>query len=366
MKKAVIVLPTYNERENIRDLIPEIFKVVERANDWDIHVLVVDDSSPDNTAAEVGMLKKRFRKLHLIQGKKEGLGKAYSRGFSYVLENLRADVLFEMDADWSHDPNVIPVMLEKIDEGADIVIGTRYIKGGGIPKDWGLHRKIFSFCGNLIVRLGFMHLSIHDWTNGYRVIKTPFLKTIMGHLRKYNGYVFQIALLDKVVKRHLTVAEVPVKFKERASGKSKINPLKYIYDILMYIFINSSFVKFAFVGFVGFVINVACLEVFYRFGFTPAVAAAFGAEISIISNFLLNNFWSFSHKKIENKWQYIPKFMHFNFVSAGSIIIQFVVVGVGTYLFGDSTRFLFLVLSVILFIMPYSYFMYNRFIWKHK
>jgi dolichol-phosphate mannosyltransferase len=203
-------------------------------------------------------------------------------------------------------------------------------------------------------------------TNGYRAIRTSFLPAIMNHLKNYNGYVFQIALLDKAVKHHVKIAEVPIQFKERASGKSKISAFRYIYDILTYIFFHSSFVKFGIVGFIGFAINLAGLEIFYRFGFTPAIAAAIGAEISIVSNFLFNNFWSFSHKKIPHKTHYLPKFVHFNALSLGSIVIQFIVVGLGTSIFGNHTRILFLLISVVFFIMPYSYFMYNRFIWKGK
>lgn len=364
MNKAIIVLPTYNERENLKTLIPAIFDISKNIKNWDVNILVVDDNSPDNTIEELERLQREYKKLFFVTGKKEGLGKAYVRGFEFVIEHMHADVVFEMDADWSHEPQRIPIFLEKIDSGADVVIGARYIKGGGIPKNWELHRKIFSYCGNLVVRLGFMHLRIHDWTNGYRAIKVSFLEKIIDHLRNYNGYVFQIALLDKAVKSHLQIAEVPIQFKERKAGKSKISPLKYIYDILMYIFFHSSFVKFAIVGFVGFTINITGLEFFYRLGVSPAFAAAAGAEVSIISNFLLNNFWSFSHKKIAHKGHHLHKFIHFNSISLGSIIIQFLVVGIGTFIFGDQTRIIFLVMSVVFLIMPYSYFMYNRFIWR--
>lgn len=366
MKTGVIVLPTYNERDNLKTIIPEIFQKTSNISNWNIGILVVDDSSPDGTVVLLEELKKKYKKLHYITGKKEGLGKAYVRGFSHLLKSDTPDVIFEMDADWSHDPNAIPQFLKKIDEGADIVIGTRYIKGGSIPQDWEFHRKLFSFVGNLIVRVGFMHLSVHDWTNGYRAIKSTFLKEILDHLSNYNGYVFQIALLDKAVKNNLKISEIPIQFNERASGASKINSARYIYDIFSYIFIHSTFIKFAIVGAFGFLINIIGLEIFFQYGLTAGTAAAIGAELSIISNFILNNAWSFSHKKINTKHSLLSKFIQFNIVSAGSIVIQFIVVETGTYFFGVGTRFVFLFIAVVFFIIPYSYFMYNRFIWKSK
>ncbi len=366
MKQAVIVLPTYNERENIKTLIPEIFRIGKNIKNWELYILVADDNSPDNTGDEVNQLKKKYNNLDLISGEKRGLGNAYKRGFSYALEKLHPNTIFEMDADWSHDPSLIPHFLKKIDEGAEFVIGSRYIKGGSIPPDWELYRKIFSFVGNIVIRLGFMKLSIHDWTTGYRAIRSDFIRQILDSLEAYNNYVFQIAVLDRAIKQNLRIAEVPLNFKERHKGYSKINSFQYIADTLRYVFFHSSFVKFCIVGVIGFIINSIGLEVFYQAGFSPGIAAAIGAEFAIVSNFMLNNFWSFSHKKITHKTDYLPKFLQFNSVSLGSVLIQLVVVGLGTHFFGDHTRFLFLVMAVFFFVIPYSYFMYNRVIWKHK
>lgn len=365
MKKAVIILPTYNERENVKTLVPKIFDVGKQIPNWELEILVVDDSSPDKTADEVKTMQKKFKNLHLLSGIKKGLGNAYIRGFLYVIEHFDPDIIFEMDADWSHDPALLPLFLEKIDNGADFVVGVRYIKGGSIPQEWELHRKLFSILGNLVIRFGFMKLKIHDWTNGFRAIRTSFIKQTLPELHGHNNYVFQIAVLDNAIKRNLTIVEVPINFKERHKGYSKINNIQYIVDILKYVFFHSSFIRFCIVGFIGFIINALVLELFYQFGFTPAIAAAVGAEFSIISNFTLNNFWSFSHKKIKQTTDYLPKFIKFNTVSLGSIIIQAVVVGTGTYFFGNETRFFFLVMGIVFFIIPYSYFMYNRFIWRH-
>ena len=184
MKKAVIVLPTYNEKENVGTLIDAIFDETKSIENWEINILVVDSASSDNTADTVKKLMTNYRhKLYLLETKKEGLGRAYVQGFNYALEHLKPFVLFEMDADWSHNPKDITPMLKKIEKGADVVYGSRYIKGGSIPKNWGIHRKLFSICGNLIIKLGFMKLSITDWTNGFRAIKAWVVRDLLEELK---------------------------------------------------------------------------------------------------------------------------------------------------------------------------------------
>ncbi|MCS6956776.1 MAG: glycosyltransferase, partial [Patescibacteria group bacterium] len=202
MKKiALIILPTHNEAGNIEKLIEEIFKEQEKIEKFLLKILVNDSSSTDKTAEIVKRLIKKYpEKLYLIETKKEGLGKAYYQAFLYAKEKIKPYVVFEMDADLSHSPKKIPEMLLEIEKGADMVIGARYIKGGSIPKDWGLHRKVFSFFGNLIIRLGFMNLKIHDWTSGFRAIKFWILNNSLNHIKNYSGYVFQIALLDFAIK----------------------------------------------------------------------------------------------------------------------------------------------------------------------
>ncbi len=376
MHKAVVVLPTYNEAGNIQKVIEEIFLLQSKLKTWELAILVVDDFSPDKTAEIVKKLQSQYPTLYLIQGKKEGLGKAYVRGFTYAINKLKADVIFEMDADLQHPPSLIPKFLDQIDRGAEFVIGSRYIKGGAIPKNWGLHRKAFSVLGNLIVRLGFMTLKVHDWTNGYRCIQSSFIKQILSELNPYSGYVFQIALLDKALKKNVVIKEIPMKFRDRKKGISKIQSFEFILSIFTYIFQNSSFIKYVAVGLLGFIVDFSFAYLFiYFFNINKAIANSLSAEVAIIFNFLLNNFWSFKHKQINGgAIQYMKKFALFNLVSSGSIIIQ----GLGMWLLlstlGDSlwTIFTFSINSWIVYkvfiiafiIIPYSYFMYNKIIWK--
>lgn len=361
---VVVILPTYNEADNIPVVVANLQKVFEKETKYKFLVLVVDDNSPDGTSAVVRNLSKKYQYISLLTGEKKGLGAAYVRGMHYAVEKMKADILFEMDADQQHDPALIPSFLRKIEEGAEYVVGSRYIKGGSIPKNWGMTRKIYSVAGNIVIRLGLMIPRVHEWTNGYRALRREVFEKISPGLDRYKGYIFQIASMHRVVKAHFKIAEVPVNFFDRKYGKSKIIPGEYIPDILRYILLHSSFVRFGMVGLTGFIINAIGLEIFYNAGFSPGVAAAIGAEFAIISNFMLNNFWTFSHKKIESKHSLVYKFLHFNLVAVGAILIQAVIVGLGTSTYGDHSRFVFLVMAVIFFVMPYSYFMYNRFIWK--
>src|SRR4030042_3120494 len=139
--KIVIVLPTYNEKTNIAILIPRLQEVFKKITHHEMNILVVDDNSPDGTADEIKKIQKDYDNLFLLMGEKEGLGVAYIRGFTYASENMHPEVLFMMDSDLSHPPELLPDFLDQIDKGYDLVIGSRYIKGGGTP-DWDVRRKL--------------------------------------------------------------------------------------------------------------------------------------------------------------------------------------------------------------------------------
>ncbi len=369
MRTALVVLPTYNEKENIKKILLYIFNQQNKLKIWSLEVLVVDSQSPDKTAEIVWQLKTKYgSKLHLIETTKKGLGKAYSEGFLYAIEKIKPYVMFEMDADLSHNPNDIPKFLKEIEKGADFVIGSRYIKGGSIPKDWGLHRKIFSFMGNFIVKYGFMIPSINDWTSGFRAIKTWLVKESINHIKKYSGYVFQIAFLDLAHKKGANIVEVPINFVDRRYGQSKISFGEYIFQILFYIFLNSSFIKYLIVGSIGFLIDFSLFFLFYSIIRLPIwLSTSLSAETAIISNFILNNFWSFSFKKIKGtSFNYLFKFIKFNFISLGSILIQAIGIELLVLIFSQNFVYLYKALIIVFLVIPYSYFMYNKLIWNKK
>jgi len=370
--KVVVILPTYNEKGNIERLIPilenDVFPKIKNHN---MNILVVDDNSPDGTGDEVKRLMKKWGNIKLNTGEKQGLGAAYVRAMNYAIEKMGADIIFEMDADFFHDPNKIPKFLKKIEEGYDMAIGTRYSNGGSIPSNWGLHRKIFSIVGNLLVRSILMHFWIHDWTGGFRALKKEVFLKERNKVGAFKGYTFQVAFLHKTVRDGYRIAEVPFSARDRTLGRSKIAPLEYITNLLKYVIksrffelIHSSFLKYAITGFVGYIINAVTLEILFKNGLHPAIAGAIGGEFAIIWNFSMNNFWSFSKHKITTPVKFLVKFPQFNLVALGSLVIILGVLAIGTHFYGSSSRQIFLIIAIIFFVIPYSYTMYNIFIWK--
>jgi len=218
MRTAVIVVPTYNEAGNIKELVDRVNTAIADVTNWNIELLFVDSKSNDKTDEVIQELQENNDKIHLLSTEKEGLGKAYVNGFRYAIDKLKPYLIFEMDADLSHQPEKIPLFLKEIENGADFVIGSRYIPGGSIPDDWGFHRKIFSRLANLFVKYGFMKRNVTDWTGGFRAIKVWVVNAATDHISKYSGYVFQIAFLDYAIKNNAQIAEVPIQFKERKYG----------------------------------------------------------------------------------------------------------------------------------------------------
>lgn len=378
MKKAVIVVPTYNEKDNVKPLVEQIFASVAGLPNWEVHVEIVDSDSPDGTQQIVEELIKTYPRLHLLRTTKKGLGRAYIEGFRMAIDKLNPFLLFEMDADLSHDPKKIPEFLRRVEKGADFVIGSRYIKGGSIPDNWGVDRKILSVLGNLVVRLGFMKFAVSDWTSGFRAIKAWIIKDAFHHIDKYSGYVFQVALLDFAMTKNAHVAEVPINFTDRRAGVSKINSAQYSVQTIWYTFSHSSFVKFVIVGLLGFVVDFSFAYLFINLAhIAKAGANMLSAEVAIFFNFLINNFWSFRHKRVRGgAFAYIKNFLVFNFVSLGSVIIQGGGMALALRFFGDrqiglmgfhlSSWILYKVLIIAFIIIPYSYVLYNKVVWKNK
>ncbi len=369
---VVLILPTYNERDTILVLLEKAAEAFAPLNHHSFKYLIVDDTSPDGTAEAVEEYAKKHKNIFVLRGKKEGLGRALLRGMTYAVDKLDADILIQMDADLSHDPKVLPKFIKALDGGADIAVGSRYIPGGAIPEDWGLHRKIFSIVGNSIVRFGLGYPSLHDWTGGYRAFYNKYYEINKDKMLKYSGYVFQIAFLHNSVMAGARVYEVPIKFTDRRFGHSKIAPGEYIKNVFEYVIKQrlhslktGNFKKFLVVGGIGFVINTVILEFcVHAVGLKPAVGSIIGAEFAIISNFFLNNAWTFKDQAIE-QGKKLSKLMQFNFSAIGAIIIQAVSVFVGTHLFGEPSYRIFYILGVGIGLI-YNYFMYSKVIWKKK
>jgi dolichol-phosphate mannosyltransferase len=212
---CLVIIPTYNERENIGQLIP---RVLEHSR---LSVLVVDDGSPDGTAKIVAEAMEGERRIHLLRrAGKQGLGTAYLAGFDYGLER-GAQFLFEMDADFSHDPRYLPDLLHAAETRYDLVIGSRYVAGGGTT-DWGLIRRFISRGGNIYARL-ILGLPLADMTGGFRCYRRRALEAINLSRVRSNGYSFQIEMAYRVHQAGLRVGEVPIIFPDRRVGASKMS-----------------------------------------------------------------------------------------------------------------------------------------------
>lgn len=215
MPKTLIITPTYNERENIAKLIPLIFQLPV-----EVDVLVIDDNSPDQTGALVKQLQNQYPHLKLIERSgKLGLGTAYILGFKQALA-WGYDYIITMDADFSHDPKYMPDLIRNLADN-DLVIGSRYIKDGGV-KNWPLKRRFLSRLGNLYAKI-ILHTAVNDNTAGFMAIKTGFLRQIDLNTIRGQGYAFLMELKYIFFVRGAKIKEMPIIFVERILGESKIS-----------------------------------------------------------------------------------------------------------------------------------------------
>ncbi len=386
MKHAVVIIPTYNERGNIEKTIDALLAVFKEIKTWKMSILVVDDTSPDKTYELVEEISKKHKEVHLfINKKKAGLGGAYLKGMDQAFNKLDADVVFEFDADLSHDPTKIPLFLASIERGNDMVLGSRYIPGGSIPANWGIHRKILSMAANLIIMFVFTHFSIKDWTSGYRAITRKVYDAVhpLVESDQFTGYAFQIGFLYHAVRGGFKIdPNIAYHFIDREIGESKVGP-EYIKNTLVFIFkmrikeiMKHKIFKFAVTGGIGALIQLVSLQLWWMIA--PYELANFlSIETAILSNFIINNAWTFADSTISLA-DAPKKFLQFNAASAGSIIIQLIIASLGKNLIGLFTLFTLPIIAYavntgtifavvgILVGMVWNFFAYSRFIWKSK
>lgn len=365
-------MPAYNEAQNIALMIHELFvDQFPKIEDVQMHLLVVDDNSPDGTGDIVKELMKHHKNLHILQGEKQGLGWAYIRGFKYAVK-LGADAVMEMDADFQHPTRFVKPMVEAYVNGADYVIGSRYIKGGSIPKEWELPRKMISYFGNLFIRLVLLNPKIHDLTTGFRLTRVNGVlnKIDLDHLMEPTRFAHKVDLLYQCLKNSKKTVEVPLEFAARTKERSKFNPKEmtstFKVAIILGIKDKIKFIKFATVGFLGFVVNFLALRFFRGYGFTETISWATSTELAIVNNYILNNLWTFRNEKIRGIKNTVFKFLQFNLTSAGAILIQSIFGPLGVKLVGVQYDGLVLAFVVVFLVMPYNFAMYNLVIWRKK
>ena len=323
--KICFVLPTYNEEENIGNIIQQILKEEKSQSKHTFTILVVDDNSTDETQTIVQRYISLNSKVHLVTGQKKGLGDAYKRGFKYALNDLKADLIFQMDSDGQHDTSLIPDFVSYIEEGKDVVIGSRFVEGGTTP-DFSFSRLLMSKVGNLLVRYVGGITQLQDCTSGYRAIRASYLKELDFSYLSTRGYSFQSSLICDLAWRGANISEIPIEFSSRQGGDSKLalrDQIEFLLNIPRLGFRNlEDFMKYSLVGVSGVFVNLGLYLFLTRYyEVSEVIAPLIAIESAMISNFILNNFWTFGKRITQSRIR--VKFIKFHLVSGLSALINY-------------------------------------------
>lgn len=353
MKKVSVVLPTYNEKANIAKTVAKVLDVEKNLPGWEINVVIADDiRSSDGTEQIAKNLVKKNKKVHFIKAE-PGLGVGLIEGHRYALNNLQPDVLAQLDADGQVVPDVLVRLINALEEGYSLAIGSRFVSGG--KNQLSFARRIFTYGASIFCRLVIGPWDIKEVTNSARAF-TPalFRKINLERLPwKERTFIVQPAFLHEAILAGAKYKEVPLIFKNRLEGYSKNKVFNYTYDVITYCIdvslnklgINIRFfyltrraktlVKFGLVGFVGTAVDFLFYKIFINsFGIPPATSKGFSTEIAIINNFILNNYWTFRYRKTKtNIWQ---KFGIFNLVSFGGLVLGVLIVKFLHLTYGDG------------------------------
>jgi dolichol-phosphate mannosyltransferase len=315
MKKPVacVVLPTYNEAENVKLVVPRIFEKSTKVSTHDIYVLVVDDNSPDGTQEVIRDLMQIYKSLHLIVGEKEGLGAAYIRGINHAIEQWNPELILQMDADGQHDAALIPLFVSLSHYGFSVIIGSRFTTGGELV-NFSLRRRIISYTGNWMIRFLGGIPRIRDCTSAYRCIRADLLKQCDFSFLSTRGYSFLSSMLCELLRNGARVIEIPIIFAERPHGVSKLalrDQIEFLVNIARIRFRSSEdFFKYCAVGLSGASVNMGVYIVLTRIGdINFKIASPIAIAVSIFANFLFNQFLAFRKRTIHiSFWRELTRF----------------------------------------------------------
>lgn len=299
MNQFLVIIPTYNEKENIKKLIPEILAISNKNNKI-LNVLVVDDNSPDKTYEEVKGFSGHDSRVYLLHRlRKEGLGKAYEAGFKWAMAR-NYDFVISMDADFSHQPKYLQNMIDG-DRKIDVLSGSRYIKGGGI-EGWNWQRYLNSYGANFFTRF-FLGIKIHDVTSGFKRYNRLFIQALLQHGIKASGYALMVETIFFAKQKGFSAGEFPIVFIDRKIGETKIaGELKKSIIMVINLIARRHGVrqlgKFLIVGGICALIDWLCY--FFFRGILPwreqtlkQIAKGFAFVVSALSNFFGNRYWTF-------------------------------------------------------------------------
>ena len=355
--KISIIIPTYNEKDNVAPLLSRIDKVLSGYN---YEILIVDDNSQDGTIELASSLADRYPVKVIVRRSERGLATAVVHG----LKSATGQIVGVMDADLQHPPEVIPDLIKAIQDGADMVVASRYIEGGGCP-NWGLSRRIISK-----VALVISHLLLPST----RPVKDPLAGFFMFRRKNVDpaelkpiGY--KISLEVMLTGRFQRVVEVPYIFEDRSAGQSKLNPreqldyLKHLFSLMARTGELKRFLKFAAVGLSGIVVNQGLLWLLTEFGgLQYYISAIFAIEASIISNFVLNDYFTFADRRTGRGKSFVVRLLKFNVTCLAGAGIQYGLLLLFTSVFG--IHYLISNLIAIALAFLWNYFMSSWWAWK--
>jgi dolichol-phosphate mannosyltransferase len=373
--KIVIVIPTYNESKNIGRLIEALDKEFKNIPSHELNLLVVEGNSPDGTADVVREKMKDYKFVHLLmEEKKAGLGAAYVYGFKHAMGEMKADVLIEMDADFQHDPKEIKNFVKQIDDGYDYVIGSRFVKGGSIPKEWEFKRKMYSKLGNTLSKVILGIRGVNDFTTGYKASRVKgYADSIDLDNILSKGFAYKMDLLYKMHKAGAKIKEIPIQFGLRDEGTSKmernnmIDSLRVVLNLRLKDPQTQKFLKFCVVGVTGLIADSGLFNILRISLSNSKTASLLSGLIAMLVTFTLNNFWSFKENKISGITGKIKGFFIYILSSYVPIFLRSQMIKFSISKFGDT----FLVSNITFFIgivlgLIWNYTVYNKIIWKEK
>ena len=316
------VIPTYNEADNITLLLQRLSELYEDPN---MLFLVVDDESPDGTGHLVREFAGKDDRVRLLEGKKRGLGAAYVRGITHAMDQLGADVVIQMDADFSHDPVDAGRLVARVAADADVAIGSRYFPGGSVDESWGFRRRQLSLWGNRLARWIAGLKGVRDCTAGFKAIRSSALRAAKVGEITVLGYAFQVALLHRLLHAGARVVEEPIYFRDRERGVTKLgmdSMLEFFYHIWwLRLTSHRTFIKFCLTGLSGVFVNLGSFQLLTALGVHRYLASPIAIELSIISNFLVNNYWTFADRTLVGGKRI--RGLKFNVVSLLSLAVSY-------------------------------------------
>ena len=367
IEKVVIIIPTYNEAAVIQDTITAVFNATQSIPNADVHVLVFDSASTDHTPRIVTDLAASNDKLHLkTELKKSGLGSAYLQAMRYATTELNADIVFEFDADLSHQPKYIAPMLEKIKDG-DVVVGSRYAAGGSIPANWGWHRKVLSVLGNWVAR-AVLTPTYKDFTSGFRATRRHALLKALPEAFLSNHYAYKLQLLWLLHKNKAKIYEHPIEFIDREKGVSKL-PANSVMDSLRVVltlryYEMKRYIKMCLVGLSGMTVQFLVYNL-CRHYLSPFGSIQIAVTAAIINNFLLNSHFTFKQRQRISHYNKAKSMAIFLAYSVAFIYLQSYWQAAGVALLGEGVLkengiiFTGMILGSFL-----NYFIYSRIVWR--